>query len=499
MTRESIKEISMKKLVLVLLVALLAVPALAQEAPPLKSEVEADKAARIAANAELYSHLTSFEGTGAAFEVQMPLDKIADLESHEPKGGALWVGVKGAVDFAFNPALKAQPFGSTLFADGNLVWTGAFRSPGATGVRLHLEDVNLPNGAELYVYDRHDQAFGPYSTKGNLWTNTVAGDEIVLQLHLPLRSAMASLSAKSLFRVTEVSHLGNRFSLGFNFNKTFCSWNDSCITNAECESIPNSVQPIQDGVAYLLFDLPGGTFLCSGGLLNDTGNTGTPYLLTANHCFSTESAADSLEAYFQWTVSCGASCGTQYFPPGSVPRTLGADLLATSSNTDFTLVQLDQAAPAGSTFLGWTTAAVANSSGTNLYRISHPSGSPQAYSEQSVNTTAGTCSTLPRGNFIYSDATLADTEGGSSGSPVVNGSGQVVGQLFGACGATPSTTCDNDDRTVDGAFAVTFSSISEWLDPGSGPTCSARGDSCTSNSDCCSNKCRGRRGNKTCR
>ena len=257
--------------------------------------------------------------------------------------------------------------------------------------------------------------------------------------------------------------------------------------------------PTEARVAYLLYDLPGGTYLCSGGLLNDTGSTGTPYLLTANHCFSTESAADSLEAYFQWTVGCGASCGSQYFPPGSVPRTVGADLLATSSTTDFTLVQLDQAAPSGSTFLGWTTAAVANCSGTNLYRVSHPSGSPQAYSEQEVNTSAGTCGGLPRGNYIYSDATLGDTEGGSSGSPVVNGSGQVVGQLFGACGATPATSCDGDDRTVDGAFAVTFSSIAEWLDPGSGPSCLSGGESCTVNSDCCSNRCRGPRNRKTCR
>ena len=96
-----------------------------------------------------------------------------------------------------------------------------------------------------------------------------------------------------------------------------------------------------------------------------------------------------------------------------------------------------------------------------------------------MNTSAGTCGGYPRGRYIYSDATLADTEGGSSGSPVVNGSGQVVGQLFGACGASPATTCDTDDRTVDGAFAVTYSSISQWLDGsgGGGPG----GGSCTGN------------------
>ncbi len=32
-----------------------------------------------------------------------------------------------------------------------------------------------------------------------------------------------------------------------------------------------------------------------------------------------------------------------------------------------------------------------------------------------------------------------------------------------------------------------------------GPSCTANGQSCSSNSDCCSNKCRGRRGSKTCR
>ncbi len=300
-------------------------------------------------------------------------------------------------------------------------------------------------------------------------------DEIVLQLHLPLGERQAS---EELLRVSELAHLGDRYEFGYNPQKAFCSWNDSCITNASCASIPSAIQPLRNGVAYLIFSSGGGSFICTGGLLNTTDSSGDPYLLTANHCFSNQTSASSLEAYFQWSVGCGSSCGSQFSPPGSVPRANGSTLLATNSSSDFTFVELSQAAPAGSTFLGWTTTAVANSSGTNLFRVSHPSGSPQAYSEQSVNTTAGTCGTLPRGNFIYSDATLADTEGGSSGSPVVNSSNQVVGQLFGACGATPSTTCDSDDHTVDGAFAATFSSVEQWLDPSTGGG-GGGGGSCT--------------------
>ena len=493
----------MKKFAIAVLAVLMACPMFAAEAPLMMTAPDQDLDARMAEKAELYTMLASFEGRDkiTPFQVQLPVNELAALKTHTPTGGPLWIGVTGDVGFSLFAADKTGLSSKTV-QDGNLVLTTAFSSPGATGVRLHLKNVQLPPSAGLYVYDRHGQAFGPYDvSKDSLWTNTVAGDEIIVQVHLPLADKSLRLS-ESLFDVAEISHMGDSYALGFNAEKAFCAWNDSCITNAECENIPNNVQPVQDGVAYLLYNIGSSTYLCSGGLLNDTNNSGTPYLLTANHCFDTQSSASSLEAYFQWTVACGASCGSQYFPPASVPRTVGSTLLATDADTDFTMVQLSQAAPSGSTFLGWTTSPVANSSGTQLYRVSHPAGSPQAYSEQSVNTSAGTCGTLPRGDFIYSDATLADTEGGSSGSPVVNGSGQVVGQLFGACGATPSTTCDNDDRTVDGAFAVTFPAVAQWLDPGSGgggPTCGARGDSCSRNSDCCSNRCRGRRGNRTCR
>lgn len=464
------------------LACLLALPAAAQEAFPYIPQEKVDPTDRVLANAALYEWLRSFETDekAAPLVVEIPAERLAALAAEETVDGRLWLGVHGDVGFTFDPMRKSQPFGTTVFSDGSMVWSGTFRSPGATGVRLHLEDVKLPEGAAIYVFDRRGQAFGPYTGRAkSLWTHTVAGDELVLQVHLPVAERFGLAGAKGLFEVVTLSHLGDRYAFGAGDapEKAFCSWNESCITNAECASIPSGVQALQSAAAYLLYDLPGGTYLCTGGLLNDTSSSGTPYLLTANHCFSTQSAATSLEAYFQWTVPCGGSCGTQFSPPGSVPRTTGATLLATSATTDFTFVELSQAAPAGSAFLGWSTTAVANSAGTDLYRVSHPSGSPQAYSEQEVNTSAGTCGGYPRGNFIYSDATLGDTEGGSSGSPVVNGSGQVVGQLFGACGSSPAVNCDGDDRTVDGAFAVTYSSIASWL-TGSG---GGGGGGCTGN------------------
>ncbi|MEM9291690.1 MAG: trypsin-like peptidase domain-containing protein [Acidobacteriota bacterium] len=487
--------------------AIFVAPAFAAEVMPLTT-IAPDQAERVNQTAETYAWVTSFAPTEAIdYEVQVSAESLAALKADKPTTGPMWLGVGADADLTFYKGVKSQAHGDTVFSGNSVIWTASFRSPGATAVRLRLDDVKLSARAEIYAFGDHGHVYGPYTSgdvndeAGVLWTNTIPGERISLQVHLPAKTV--EKESQALFRVGQVSHIGDRYAFGVTdpSQEAFCPWNDTCITNKNCASIPSGVAPAEDGVAYLLYNIGSSTFLCSGGLLNDTTSSGTPFLLTANHCFDTSASAASLEAYFQWDVGCGSSCGSQFNPPGSVPVVNGSTLLATSSTTDFTLVQLNSAAPAGSTFLGWTTTPVANSGGTNLYRISHPSGSPQAYSEHSVNTTAGTCGTLPRGNFIYSDATLGDTEGGSSGSPVVNSSAQVVGQLFGACGASPSINCDNDDRTVDGAFAVTYNSISGFLtgSGGGGPTCSPRGTSCSTNSDCCSNRCRGWWIFKTCR
>ena len=110
------------------------------------------------------------------------------------------------------------------------------------------------------------------------------------------------------------------------------------------------------------------------------------------------------------------------------------------------------------------------------------------------------CGTLPRGRYHYSKDNLGATEGGSSGSAVVNGSGQVVGQLYGACGFNLNNVCDaNANATVDGAFASTYPNVSAFLSPGGGGSCSAAGSACTTSSQCCSNNCKGKPGAKTCK
>jgi hypothetical protein len=53
---------------------------------------------------------------------------------------------------------------------------------------------------------------------------------------------------------------------------------------------------------------------------------------------------------------------------------------------------------------------------------------------------------------------------------VILAGGFVVGQLSGGCGPNPSDGCDYTNRDSDGAFAVTFPAISQWLAPPAGNT-----------------------------
>ncbi len=369
-------------------------------------------------------------------------------------------------------------------ADGGFVWTAAAESRNATALRVHLTDFNLPENAELYIYNMEGQAFGPYTglgpnNDGEFWTNTVSGPVAYLQLHYygPVTdNALQSIN----FKIEDVGHMGPKFLLPFfqnpdtinraiNLAMALCSYNAACVVDASCYNV-SAVNDAKDAIAHMLFVSGAYYYICSGGLVADTDpGTQIPYFLTANHCISKSNEASSLECYwFYKTSNCNAGC---YDPYDVVPRTLGASILKGSSrNSDYTFMQLSENPPSGTVFLGWNSAPIADSHGTLLYRISHPQGAPQAYSKHSVDAQTGTCRSWPRGKWIYSYDLVGATEGGSSGSPVVNGNGQIVGQLSGGCGYNLDDVCDSESNaTVDGAFAYYFDDVAQWLDVGGGP------------------------------
>lgn len=350
-----------------------------------------------------------------------------------------------------------------------LVWSATFKIENAHRVRLHLENVHLPEGAVLWVYGGTDEptAFDRdlVDADGALWTPSVRGPVVHLEVEIPSTKSEADAAT---FVIREALEL-----VGVNATAAVSPEDvPSCLVDVNCRS-GSIVDILRAAIAHLEYVKGGSGYVCTGGLVNDkVSSTFVPYLLTANHCFDTQSSASSLEAYWDYrSLSCGASlptcCGSS--------RTLGSTLLATNATSDFTFVQMNSV-PGGRTFLGWTGGT--QPSGTLLYRVSHPfpdpyvAPAPQMYSRSSVNTTFGACTTKPRPSFIYSTKVDGGLYGGSSGSPVVLENGQIVGQLFGACGPDPSAGCNVANATVDGAFGTTFASIQQYINA-EGSTCTA--------------------------
>ncbi|MDX1570114.1 MAG: serine protease [Xanthomonadales bacterium] len=440
-------------------------------------------------------------------------------------------GIGFDIDFGELDVGQAQKNGVASFRngvvgtgpDGELVWTVEVTSPGATALRIGFEDFKLPPGAQMFVYNELGDAYGPYrewgpNDTGVFATNATVGDTAYLQLHYYGAQSRKALDNVQ-FTIEDIGHLGPRFEKiartlrpeAFT-EKAFCEWNESCIENVNCTS-SSVVNDARSAVAEMVYRSGGGYYICTGGLLADTDTSSVvPYFLTANHCVSKSGEANSLETYFDFEVSCGVSGKDCPRYGETVPmQTLGATIVATDRTSDFTLLQL-AATPGGTrAYLGWNNAEIAFTDGAGLHRISHPGGSPQAYSAHNVDTSKGTCRTWPRGNWIYSTDTVGATEGGSSGSPVLNSNGEVVGQLSGGCGTNVNVSCDSENNaTVDGAFAAYFGQVQPFLDPSGGdgggdgedppPACDLlpSGSQCTDDSQCCSGKCKGKPGERTC-
>ena len=383
------------------------------------------------------------------------------------------LGERFAVSFG-GPVVKSGLHGrGAVAATANgTTWGASFRVREAKRLRLQLKDVELPPTATLWVYGASGEAIG-FDTSGmgedkTLWTPSVEGDTVYLEVEVPAGSAAS-------FNIEKVLELLHSRKQGFRPEN---SEQPTCLVGQDVVCQGSNEFPAMNlakaAVGQMDFVVGDKAFICSGTLIADQQGSNTPYFLTANHCISSQTVATTVETYFDfvWT-SCDWNDWTYH------PAVRGSTLLKTSATSDVTLLRLPSL-PANRTFLGWDTQPPAN--GAVLHRISHPKPLvvdfqfPQMYSRTIVSTTSAACSGA-RPNFIYSNESNGGeggVYGGSSGSSVILSNGpsdaRIVGQLLGSCGCPdPRLACDRTCSTVDGAFSQSFDLLRPHLAGGSTP------------------------------
>ncbi len=328
----------------------------------------------------------------------------------------------------------------------------SFRSQGAVRVRLRLDDVHLTPGAVAWVFGANGDAvpFGSELSFGeSLWSPSVAGDTIVLQLPVGARAT-----------VSAIGHIQNEITP----TATERLLDVSCNAFADREDLSKAV------AAYTFVDDDSGLIgACTGGLIR--GADGDRLFLTSRSCVSSGAEAASVEAAWDFRTNfCGGQVNTPVI-------TNGATLVMSSAATDAALLRMT-ALPAGRWLLGWDTRVLP--AGTTLFRISHPplpnnSGLfAQAFSQTVVNTAIAACPGASRPNFLYSTRTTGGVGPTSLGAPVIISGGYIVGQLLGICDFTaPADGCSSTSLVVDGALRSSYDTLKAFIDPPVTPGCVA--------------------------
>jgi hypothetical protein len=350
--------------------------------------------------------------------------------------------------------VSAQDGAWTELADGSRLWVADVVSPGALGLRLQLTDLALPAGAELVVYGDAPEAagataaeaeffFGSSAAPPTVWTRTVPGERAHIEYLAPAGSDAGELP----FRLGRLQHVYRDPVADFAKAAGPCHNDVSCFPEWG---------PLARAVAGIGFVGENG-FFCTGQLLNSKKPDFTPYFLTANHCLSSAGDAPFVEIYWNYqTASCGGAAPSLT----GVPRSVGATLVSTNPQSDYTLLLIEGALPSGLFWSGWTSKSPAN--GADAVAIHHPRGDFKRISFAEKGP-LGQCSDFfPGRKLEHIDWTDAPTEPGSSGSGVFRAdNGQLFGQLLGG----PSA-CGNESFDCYGAFATTFTKVKKPLNGG---------------------------------
>lgn len=335
--------------------------------------------------------------------------------------------------------------------DGSKVRRLTITAPGAKALRLRLEDFNLPEGDEVYVYgltaDSH--IAGPYAGRGpfgdgSYWTDAIDGDTAVIEHYIARR--------ETGFRVAEASHIYSDITAGEVSPQVL-----SCEVDATCFNDPE-----MNAVGRMLFQSGSSAFVCTGTMLNNNSGDFTPLFLTAAHCISTEDQARSLQVYWFYQT---AACGSNMLSPNGA-SSAGAVLLGTSRTADSTLLKLTGAIPPGVVFAGWD----ANSSPTtSVFGLHHPGGgippSATSHLRKSIGNIYPASLACPASGLTTSYVvtwSTGITEPGSSGSGLFRNR-SVIGVL--SCGPS-NVTCSNN-FSLYGRLVDFYPAVQPFLELGS--------------------------------
>lgn len=382
----------------------------------------------------------------------------ASEQAIQPRGFARQSGVVRAVS-----GLDPAKLDWTVLPDGRSDGRLMVESAGAVKVRVHFVDFDAGSGEVWLRRADGTPTGGPYTGKGpygdgDFWSDPAEGSQLQVEW-------VGAADDGPAFQIDRVSHQWPMVS--GSDDPMYCQLDVSCYPE-----FANAAK----GVANLDFVADDGhVYICSGELVNSKRTAFAPLFLTANHCMSSETEVRSMVTYWNYQTS---KC------EGAVPDRAASEQISGGTmllsygaiGGDFTLIQLPKA-PSNGYLLGWS--ATDPAVGSNVTAIHHPGPPPSNWKRIAFGTVDAEQSgamylnteLYPLENYLQFAETGGRVQQGSSGSPLLNASQQVVGLLsYGYVPVDGGSYCDIRGAAAYGKFSMFFPLIREFLEEVPAPT-----------------------------
>jgi PKD repeat protein len=397
------------------------------------------------------------------FDIKAQIE--ADRQEQETSWGAapLRIGKRIFVNETQGGIDLVRDGKKTVLPDGTEIWRLSVKSPNALAIGLYYDKFFIPKGGKLFIYNPLNRALiGAFTEKNNVAkgkkfaTEMVLGDEMVLEYVSPVKT-----NGGSAIRKADIPQI-NISSISYGYNHIYGTQDEedigassNCMVNINCSPEGDDWQDEKRGVAKIVYAVD--IFyisMCSGSIVNNTAQDLTPYYLTAFHCIDGDVEYDTMTFYFHFE---NPACENTNTPPTTTKTMVGAEYIASSSiyggnGSDGALLKLTDEIPSDYEvyYNGWDrTNPTTPFDGVSIH---HPQGDLKKIStfvgatslSQPINWQGGGLTpadahwSVP---FVATTNGTGGAQGGSSGSPLFNSEGLIVGTLSGGSQAcAPSSS-----------------------------------------------------------
>lgn len=327
---------------------------------------------------------------------------------------------------------------------GARLWRLRLETNGALATTLLFDAFQIPDGGLVHVYnDDKSHMIGAFTSQnnadgGNYATQILFGNACTIEYYEP-----AHVRGQGLIEIADLGYC-YRYIYGPDSPEER-GGSQFCEVDINCSPEGDNWQDEKRGAVGIGLVFPNGSSWCSGSMVNNTSLDCAPYLLTALHCTESSSSNNfgQYTIYFNYeSTGCGSGNVTQN------QSSVGCVELANSgdgggnSGSDFSLLEVTGSISSGYNiyYNGWNANNTASASGVSIH---HPAGDRKKISTYTTPLQSTAWGSANGSHWrVYWSATNNGhgvTEGGSSGSPLFDNQGRIVGTLTGGGSFCTST------------------------------------------------------------